>query len=651
MLVSAAAAAWMQVCVASDIPLLDIWPRLWVIAGALFVVAWTAGRWRPALTRRTTLFLTCLVPVFFIIWRERFESSEWIVWIAMVYGVMLSTRAPFRWSLPRMWRLPLAYWGVLCAVTWPIVMVCESDGELWRVPSAFGAVSAGAALLAITGILWFDWLFSQYSTDDRSTFEGEIVLPLGVGWVVAACLGVYQMFGHITFLNPPFWAGLGRASGPLGDANLLGVMSALWGPALVAVAEARANRTWWWIAAGGLPLSWLAVWASGSRSSMPLVLLGVLGILWGLRRSTGSKRLIGVTAVALMLAAAIAAVGVARSRTAVVGPMSRLINDFQPRWSMTWMRSASAYLWTRNGYGVIAGDMIRQSPLVGVGLGGFNPLVHLYSGRLLHLTIPPDNAQNWFRHQLAELGVIGSMGWLIWCGSFLILLIAARQRTNRLSGTVTRVMMIGFGLISLVGVPGQNIVVALTFWTFAFSLAGDVGRWTPPGEEVRSLPGLAWTALWLLVLAHTAGTTYAGLTYLRPPLQALRADVDYSSGFYAPEDDSEFRWTRQRAVAVLPAVKPWMELTVRFNHADVRQKPVDVKVWANQQLALDTWLTSTEPITRYIRANDDGRRMTLETWVNRVTRPGDLGQEDPRELGLLVRWRFVDAPPQRDPRD
>ena len=150
----------------------------------------------------------------------------------------------------------------------------------------------------------------------------------------------------------------------------------------------------------------------------------------------------------------------------------------------------------------------------------------------------------------------------------------------------------------------------------------------------------------MLVFVHAGGTVIAALTYLRPPSQAMRANMDYSLGFYEPEDDSAFRWTRQRAVVVLIAVKPWVELTVRATHADLPNKPVDVKVWVNQKLAVRTQLASAEPITRYMPSGDRGKRMMLETWVSRVERPRDRGQDDPRDLGLLVRWDFVDAPPR-----
>ena len=38
-------------------------------------------------------------------------------------------------------------------------------------------------------------------------------------------------------------------------------------------------------------------------------------------------------------------------------------------------------------------------------------------------------------------------------------------------------------------------------------------------------------------------------------------------------------------------------------------------------------------------------RVVLETWVNRVVRPQDFGSADPRTLGLMVQWEFIDEPP------
>jgi hypothetical protein len=44
-----------------------------------------------------------------------------------------------------------------------------------------------------------------------------------------------------------------------------------------------------------------------------------------------------------------------------------------------------------------------------------------------------------------------------------------------------------------------------------------------------------------------------------------------------------------------------------------------------------------------VRVPDGERRVILETWVSRVLNPFEFGVMDGRQLGLLVRWRFLDA--------
>ena len=68
-------------------------------------------------------------------------------------------------------------------------------------------------------------------------------------------------------------------------------------------------------------------------------------------------------------------------------------------------------------------------------------------------------------------------------------------------------------------------------------------------------------------------------------------------------------------------------------------------MWRDQQLVVEEHLTSTAPVTEYISVPDGEQRLLLETWVSRVIRPRDVGIADDRELGLLVKWDFVDARP------
>ena len=50
--------------------------------------------------------------------------------------------------------------------------------------------------------------------------------------------------------------------------------------------------------------------------------------------------------------------------------------------------------------------MVKDHPIEGVGVGMFHTLVHDF-GTLRGYDIPADNAQSWFRHMIAELGLLG----------------------------------------------------------------------------------------------------------------------------------------------------------------------------------------------------------------------------------------------------
>jgi hypothetical protein len=585
------------------------------------------------------------MPVFFVVTRERFVEQFAVVWVSALCGSMLSGGSWSRWSLPLKWKLPLVFWALLAAWAWPIILIREADFHLdqLRLLEYWPAVVATGVM---AGILWFDWLFARYGSRDEADVESEVIVPLALGWALAAMVGVFQMFGSMTFVNPGFWVSTRRATGLLGDANVFGVISAMWGPAIAAVAFGKRDQ-WrgWRLATVALPLSWLAVWASGSRSSLLIVVLGLCGFVLGVWRATQSKR-VALSVVIACLVGVLAMMVLMRGDTTAVGPVARIVDTFKPRWSIDWARQMAISLWVRDWYGTTSVEMIRRFPLVGVGLSEFYGLASVFSWVLLQRRLPFDNAQNWFRHELAELGLIGSLGWIAWTIFLLGALLMARSRPGRqVTAATLRLTLVGFGLVSLVGMPGQSLIVAFTFWTLAFWFLHETNALpAQPAHKLQS-PMLAWVAVWALVFGHSVATAYVGWTALRPPVRAQWAGMDYSLGFYLPDGDGPdaFRWAKQRATAVVPAPKEWMEVTVKVNHPDLIQSPVDVRASVDGVSVLRTRLRTVDPVTRYVRVRPD-ERVIIETWTSRL-HTDDSGPHDRRERGMLVRWNFVDAPP------
>ena len=158
---------------------------------------------------------------------------------------------------------------------------------------------------------------------------------------------------------------------------------------------------------------------------------------------------------------------------------------------------------------------------------------------------------------------------------------------------------------------------------------------------------IAWIALWMLVAVFAGGTLVVARDHLRPPERARRFGWNYSYGLYQAEGaiaGQQVHPTARQAVFVVPVEGPWLQVTVWVDHPDVATHPVEARVWANGRPIMTSRLSSSEPVTTYVRVRDGSRRVVLQTWVNRVVRRRDGGQGDDREHGLLIRWGSVAIP-------
>ena len=640
------------------------WPSLpWV---TLLVLVWTflvARRFQKAAIQ-VLLILTYVAPGLLAIGLGEFRSWYLTPWFAGLLGAMTATSDPTRWSLPGRWRWPLASWGLVIALSWPVIWWREFDflPALVRTPglanNALGVppVTAGIWLLSVVlthcvGLLWFDWLFATFQRTCIARFQRIVLVPLAVGWVVSMLVAVYQSLVDPSFVNAGHWAVLKRSSGTLMDANPFGMLSVLWGAIGIAMLLGRHSRrdkargvTAGTVGLVGLVLavSWYGLWVSGSRSALIAGLVVLFFVaLWAVRDAGLSKRGQRLT-LAFVVAGLIGGTFVAM-QSSMVGPWKRLV-PMLPSASWESVGALAAEAWNRNGYGAAATHMIAESPFVGVGVGTFNVISPDVAARLGYGRVLPDNAQNWFRHQLAEFGFLGSLGWMIWVWMFLRLVVNGRLvKAAGSPAHIVRGALVALGTASLVGMPTQDPAVALTFWTLAFWYVFLVGNATQVLSP-RISPRVLWIGVWMLALTYVGGVGYVSAE-LRVPFRAQRAGWDYSYGFYDPESNGangSFRWASGRAAAVVPVSEDLIELSVWTHHPDVALHPVELKVWLDGELVMDSVRTDREPVGRTMRRPIDQDSVVIETWVSRTWKPSDYGQEDSRELGVGVRWRSYD---------
>jgi hypothetical protein len=628
-----------------------------------FLVAWALARWLPVAARTIVLGLAYAFPAVLLVTLHGFDDTLFSVWTSALLGLILGTTGLAGWALPMRWRWPLALWGLSVAASWPVVVWRELDftpAQLDRYstsvthigipPAAECAWIAHMAATHLVGILWADALWRDQATGG-TRLERAVAPPLLAGALASAVVGIYQMFGHIATLNPTVFAAFHRSAGLMLDGNAFGMVAALW------VAGAIALTAYW--SAGGAQVALLVaavtlalgVWASGSQSALLALAVGSVGAAYGAWRDRPARQW-GTRAVvlsALVAALALGGAAFAVQHSSAIGPLARLKEEVQADRSASKLGFLST-LWTRDRYGATSAALIREYPLTGVGVGLFNTLV-IDESAIHDLGTPtPDNAQNWFRQQLVELGLIGSLGWILW----LVVLVPTFWRQPP-PGTVRaayaiRGSLVGLGLASLVGVPTMNPVVLITFWTFVCWHSQLLGL-------ERAVAATERLQTWPLVLAIAVSVLYAGtvqwvsVASLRVPFRAVAVGWAYDHGFYDREErpgGGAFRWTSAHAVAVVqtPRRDSYLVLTFWVSHPDVADHPVRVKVWRKKTLVADLTVSDGQPITRYLHVRADEVATMVELGVDRTWRPSDRGSPDARALGLAVAdWTFTCCPP------
>ena len=497
------------------------------------------------------------------------------VWMAGLLGGLAPAGVRTGWHIPGPWRGALVCWALVVAVGASIVVVREVDftPALIHVSTISNTARGGwpafivrfvlhSALVLVLGILWFDWLFETPGSDFHEVVAG----PLAASALGMAAVAIYQLFVDVRFMNPTVYASLGRASGTLFDANVCGTVAALW----IGGAVLWSNQLGRWRPARDR-------WRHDDRLAGRMGVRFADGLCGGGARDGVQPRDALCRTQASVRRPGVPAGRDCGGRGAWLWwrfwPAPTLASSAPPRrlWatlpdaSVESVRSVAVEMWNRNGYG---SAVDRDDSGVSVVWRRCRIVPDIFSRSSLRrrrgARLPPDNAQNWYRHQFAEFGLFGSLAWIAWVVLFAVFVLRGRKDAPPAAWT-GRGVLVAFALISLLGMPGQEIAVAMTFWTMAFWYVWLVGA--PPPAPIR-LP--AWAAIAVALVVYAAGTVRAAANELRVPVRAARGGWAYSYGFYPPEpgeDGGEYRWTRQRAVAVIDAPARWMALTISVNHS------------------------------------------------------------------------------------
>jgi hypothetical protein len=633
---------------------------LWLgLAG--FLLTLIAGRRLRAVALPLTMALLYLAPAALLAARGYRGYGLDVIWILPLLGLICSERTR-TWSLPGEWQWPLVTWASIVAVAWPIVFLREANFALWIMPLArvsnasvgFGPseVNQNVAYFAVThltGLLWLDGMFRWYR-NDAARFRRHVLNMMAVAATLAALVAIVQGFFDLGFLNDGFWEYMIRASGTLGDPNKLGAVAGLWTVGAIVLARGMTQPWSTAITVLAVALGPAAAWLSGSRTGLAAVCTSLaIAAFETLRWSRLDARRLagGAAAIAVLAAALLFALQNASTHTIVQRGTLGYLPFFGDRGIAA---SANELLWDRFGYGPAAIQMIREHAVEGVGVGMFHTLYYDFGEAVGRILRAPDNAQAWWRHNLAELGMVGFLPLLWWCVVFGRGLFKGDGSGDRLSTGMLRGILIGFFVASLFGVPSQSAAITMTFWVLVF--------WFCLESQIPMAAGRQWApklqgAAIALVAIHAGMTTLHAIGDLRPQNRAQRFDWYYRYGYChgascvgADGDDVEpdpgenpigRRWTMKDSLAVIKVRGKVLKFEAWVDHPDSDVRPVHTQVWADGALVYEGGLRR-RPAFVDIPATPGRTHMVIETSIDRTFRPSDSGNSrDRRELGLSIR--------------
>jgi hypothetical protein len=626
---------------------------MWATSASLLAAA-AIGHAARFIALPIVLSMLYLMPAILIASGVNENFSFDFYWLMPLTGLALSGRGVLRWSLPRQWQWPLVTWAAIVAISWPIVFMRETDFRLAVLAMSPSNSSAGFSPLDVNlhvtylaaanllGILWIDALCRWYR-NDRERFVREVVYPLAVTATIGSAVAIYQGFVDMTFLNRGFWTYMLRVAGTHGDPNKLGAVAAFWAIGTVVMVR-RFSAPWPVLASiASIVIGIGAVWTSGSRTGLAALMVGLAAAAFETIRATrlDMKRAAALGGgVALLGVLVVAALQQASTHTIVQRGTLGYLPLVGDRGIAA---SANELLWERFGYGPAAIQMVEEHPIAGVGIGAFHTLVRDF-GRLRGYdgedVLSPDNAQQWFRHTFAELGLIGAVPVVWWC-VLLAVLMFGRGSGDRLSIGLIRAALLGFIVASIFGMPAQSAAVLITFWTFVFWLLLE--RSGVPVIAVSGWSKPAAVAAAILVTIHAGATMVDARGDLWPRNRSIRFGWFYKYGMSELEPDPggnpiQRRWTiMPRSLAVVPVSGTVLKFVAWIDHPDGDEKPVKTRVWADDRLVFDGEIKRSAPLLLDIPATPGRSHMILETEIDRLWAPRDYGMRDRRALGLSMR--------------
>jgi len=299
----------------------------------------------------------------------------------------------------------------------------------------------------------------------------------------------------------------------------------------------------------------------------------------------------------------------------------------------------------------IAGYMIRDYPLSGVGIGAYIIELPNYAEFHNKKGRTADSAENYFFQVGSELGLIGLFFslWIFWE----IFKQIKKNLGKSLLQDRWKYIQIGIscGIISLfmiffVHTYIGSYEIKYTFWLLV-ALIFCMGRSEKEREEKilfsKSFIILGAILVVLFSGVHLWNSTHSLSLKSRTEQFSLKQEFGFDK-IEKTNEGREFRWTRGYGGMTIKIEKPVIEVPLLASHPDIQKNPVKVKIFLikdffKQKKLLDEIILTKSiwKIYEYYIPEEVNKEVILLFIVSRTWNPlKTLGTPDPRNLGVAV---------------
>jgi len=496
---------------------------------------------------------------------------------------------------------PLRLFAALVAVSALITLWRYTNFfPLWRprvyelVTNAFGT-SAGGAIMSVvffsltylTGIAFFTILVRAVRSE---AFIRKAITALGVSMILSLAFGLFQHFKTPTLGNNPISINSGLINATFKDALSFGAFLSMIIPFFLGVLPAVKERTRLILSLTIIPSGFLLLFA-GSKSALISLLavllafaLFALGAFLKRRRFT-AKKLLPVALAVLVLAAAATI-----SIFSEISPLPYLKKSTTIVRMNFFQRSLVDRL---NNHWTIAGRIIKEYPLSGLGMGSFI----IESSNFAKAYAPkykiPESAENIILQIGSELGLPGVLifFWILWeiTRQGLISYRSAPQSSLvRVLTPATGAGLLAFFLNAQMHSYIGSFENHYMFWFLAAMLFSSTIPRLPSGDHMASSSrSFRFSALALVIISGVS-LLWSSTHSLSLNAETKRYGLKQEFGLGPKEKDAEgriFRWSGRFVGIPYQIDNTRISIPLLASHPDISIQPVRVKIFVAADLA------------------------------------------------------------------